>query len=122
MIKPGIVTKTGETIYPTGYEWLLAFAIKGFQWAIDDLNRINPVFMKSIEVEKQLFDWNNWEGDLEYLQFFDCQLKVRIGVHQPGSKFPLIAISFEKGKVYLYPELDSDIPFEYDLELKIKES
>jgi hypothetical protein len=34
-IRPGIVTSTGETIYPTGDEWILAFAIKGCQWAID---------------------------------------------------------------------------------------
>lgn len=32
---PGIVTQDGRTIYPTGTEWLLAFAIKGFKWAED---------------------------------------------------------------------------------------
>ena len=36
-IRPGIVTSSGETIYPTGTEWLLAFALKGCQWAIDAL-------------------------------------------------------------------------------------
>ena len=36
-IRTGIVTASGRTIYPTGIEWLLAFAIKGCQWAIDEL-------------------------------------------------------------------------------------
>lgn len=37
-IRPGIIViKDGfpETIYPTGDEWILAFALKGCQWAID---------------------------------------------------------------------------------------
>jgi len=34
---PGIVTEDGRTIYPTGLEWILAFALNGCQWAIDAL-------------------------------------------------------------------------------------
>lgn len=33
-IKPGIVTRDGSTVYPTGIEWILAFAIRGVPWAI----------------------------------------------------------------------------------------
>lgn len=36
-IQPGILLSNGETIYPTGIEWLLTFAIKGCDWAIKDL-------------------------------------------------------------------------------------
>ena len=40
-IQPGIVVKNeyGEekTIYPTGPEWVLAFALRGCQWAIDEI-------------------------------------------------------------------------------------
>ena len=34
-IRPGIVLATGESYYPTGDEWIVAFALAGFQWAID---------------------------------------------------------------------------------------
>jgi hypothetical protein len=40
-IQPGIVVKdyygNKTTIYPTGAEWILAFALKGCQWAIDEI-------------------------------------------------------------------------------------
>lgn len=40
-IEPGIVVTDYygnlETIYPTGAEWIIAFAIKGCQWAIDEI-------------------------------------------------------------------------------------
>lgn len=36
-ICPGIVLQDGRTIYPTGAEWILAFAIAGCQWAIDEI-------------------------------------------------------------------------------------
>ena len=34
-IRPGIVLANEETYYPTGAEWILAFALHGCQWAID---------------------------------------------------------------------------------------
>lgn len=36
-IRPGIVLNNGETYYPTGIEWILAFALKGCDWAIKAL-------------------------------------------------------------------------------------
>lgn len=33
-IKPAILTSDDQTIYPTGHEWILAFALKGCKWAI----------------------------------------------------------------------------------------
>jgi len=35
-IAPGVVIN-GVTYYPTGLEWLLAFAIAGCKWAVDAL-------------------------------------------------------------------------------------
>lgn len=32
---PSIRTPFGETVVPTNFEWVLAFALKGCQWAID---------------------------------------------------------------------------------------
>jgi hypothetical protein len=34
---PGLVMKDGTSVQPTNIEWLIAFAIKGNQWAIDAL-------------------------------------------------------------------------------------
>jgi hypothetical protein len=36
-IRPGILTREGRIIYPTGVEWVLAFAFAGCQWAIDEI-------------------------------------------------------------------------------------
>ena len=32
-ITPGVLLPSGETYYPTGLEWLLAFATAGCKWA-----------------------------------------------------------------------------------------
>ena len=36
-ISPGVLLNDGTTYYPKGYEWLLAFALRGCQWAIEAL-------------------------------------------------------------------------------------
>jgi hypothetical protein len=51
---PGIVTRWGDTIYPTGDEWLLFFALKGCKWAVEALEERE----KKIKVEQQ-----RWEDD-----------------------------------------------------------
>lgn len=38
-IKPGIVLSDGTTYYPSGFEWILAFALRDCQWAIDILEK-----------------------------------------------------------------------------------
>jgi hypothetical protein len=40
-IRPGIVLEDGTTYYPTGEEWLLAFALKGCEWAARALEEID---------------------------------------------------------------------------------
>jgi hypothetical protein len=51
-IKPAILVD-GRTIYPTGIEWLLAFAIKGCKWAEDALPEAIENYNKD-EIEKTL--------------------------------------------------------------------
>jgi len=50
-IRPGIVCKDGSTYYPTGDEWMLAFALKGCQWAID-----------AVEEKRQVIETNWIDG------------------------------------------------------------
>lgn len=38
-IIPGVRLPDGRTYYPTGLEWLVAFAMAGCQWAIEALER-----------------------------------------------------------------------------------
>lgn len=56
-IRPGIVLTDyyGDeyTIYPTGIEWILAFAIKGCDWAIKALKEFEP----------HRYDAEIWKGD-----------------------------------------------------------
>lgn len=56
-IKPGIVIKdeygNEKTIYPTGIEWLFAFAIRGCGWAIKALE----------ELDHTKYDADKWLGD-----------------------------------------------------------
>jgi hypothetical protein len=51
-IKPAVLVN-GRTIYPTGFEWLLAFAIKGCKWAEDALPEAVENYNKD-EIEKTL--------------------------------------------------------------------
>ncbi len=117
---PTVLTRDGRTITPTGVEWLLAFALRGCEWAIRDLEKIDPFLYKAQCVERQLFSWESWDGDQQCMQFYDVELKIRIGDHQPGSKFELAAIEFETGKLHLYPEAEHEKRFTFDLELKVK--
>jgi hypothetical protein len=56
-IKPGIVVidyyGNETTIYPTGIEWLLAFAIKGCDWAIKAIENFDP----------SKYDAEIWKGE-----------------------------------------------------------
>ena len=40
-IRPGVVLPDGRTYYPTGREWLLAYAVAGCQWAVDALEELD---------------------------------------------------------------------------------
>ena len=51
-IKPAIVID-GKTVYPTGFEWLLAFAIAGCKWAEELLPEAIKNFNKD-EIDKNI--------------------------------------------------------------------
>jgi len=52
-------------------------------------------------VEKQLFDFDGWDGDHECMIYYDPTLKVQIGEHPIGSKFSQAIIMFDKGVLQL---------------------
>jgi hypothetical protein len=52
-IKPGIVLEDGTTYYPSGIEWIFAFAVVGCQWAIDEMPRARENYLRA-EIAKHL--------------------------------------------------------------------
>lgn len=53
-IQPGVVID-GQTIYPPGWAWIFAFALRGVPWAIAELEK--P------EVAEQVEAWRNRQLD-----------------------------------------------------------
>ncbi|MFA5767349.1 MAG: hypothetical protein WC919_05480 [Candidatus Paceibacterota bacterium] len=51
VIHPAVRLSNGRTVYPTGLEWLLGFAIGGCKWAQDALPGAIEVY-KQDEIEK----------------------------------------------------------------------
>lgn len=81
-------------------------------------------------MEKQLFDWDGWDGDQECMTFYNPVLKVRIGKHSVGIKFDSATILFAKSKLQLQnygPEIveghncrrEVVYTAEYDLKLSV---
>ena len=49
-------------------------------------------------MEKQLFDWKNWdENDVGIYIFYDCTLNIDIGRHIKGSQIPSIYMDYQNG-------------------------
>jgi hypothetical protein len=75
-------------------------------------------------MEKQLFSWTDWDGDLACMTYYSVVLKVDIGKYKQGSCFDVASISFEKGELKFYTYNETSDKFEsvgeYDLELKVK--
>lgn len=80
-------------------------------------------------MEKQLFDWNKWNGDHDCMIFYNPVLKIQIGKYPSGTKFDsaIIMIEPEKGILQFYnksgPEVKGFSPTEsvaeYNLKLSI---
>lgn len=54
-MRPSILLKDGRTIYPTNFEYLIAFSIAGCQWAIDALPEAeinNKLHVEKMELQK----------------------------------------------------------------------
>ncbi len=48
-------------------------------------------------MEQQLFSWTAWDGDLEYVLFYNVILKEPVGQFPTGTKFDSAVLSFQKG-------------------------
>lgn len=58
-------------------------------------------------MEKELFDWDGWDGDPECMTFYKVVLKKPIGEHPIGAEFSCATILMEQGIVQLYDEAGS---------------
>ncbi len=50
-------------------------------------------------MEKQLFDWDSYEGDDSSKTFYNIVLKVSVGPHRLGSKFYYAHIDYEQSEI-----------------------
>lgn len=58
-------------------------------------------------MERELFDWENWDSlDTAAMMFYNATLKRDIGPHKVGDKFPSIELDFDYGFVRLYDNND----------------
>lgn len=80
-------------------------------------------------MEKQLFSWEDWDGDQEFMTFYNPVLKVQIGKHPVGTKFDNATILYEKGILQLSnngPMVNGHAPiaevYEYNLSLTVGSS
>jgi hypothetical protein len=53
-------------------------------------------------MEKELFDWQSWDGEPECMQFNYCTLKQQIGNYVIGSMIAHITVSYETGKMEFF--------------------
>lgn len=70
-------------------------------------------------LERQLFDWDGWDGDLECMVYYNPVLKVQIGNFPPETKFNHVVMMFAKSLLRLYY---NDLEYyEYKLSLSVSE-
>jgi hypothetical protein len=75
----------------------------------------------SEQIENSIIDTekaSGWDGDLEYVQFYDAPLKVQIGEHKPGTVIPVVVFCNMKSVVQLYFGTDSKCE-EYKMSIQI---
>lgn len=53
-------------------------------------------------MERDLFDWSGWDGDLECMTFYDVVLKKQIGNFPPGTKFDSANLSWDTGVLQFF--------------------
>lgn len=80
-------------------------------------------------MERQLFDWTEWDGDLECMIFNNVVLKVQVGKYLPGTPFDSATVMYDKGILQLCnagPMVDNYAPVnvmgEYKLALVVTET
>lgn len=82
-------------------------------------------------MEKQLFNWSDWDGDLECMIFYNSLLKVQIGEHKAWTKFNHAVIDWQKGTLQFCnigpdtghnnPSNETILVSEHKLKLSVKE-
>lgn len=75
--------------------------------------------MSKETLERQLFDWTGWDGDIECMTFYNCTLKVPIGPYKIGDKFSGISILWVKSLLQIYEDGNDSPAYECELELSI---
>lgn len=48
-------------------------------------------------MERELFSWTGWDGDMECMTFYNPTLKQQIGNFPAGTKFKLANLMWDKG-------------------------
>lgn len=70
-----------------------------------------------MSMEKELFDWKDWDGDPESMTFYNVILKRQIGDFPVGTKFSSATILFTKGILQLwdYDSLANEFSLHYQV-------
>jgi len=55
-------------------------------------------------MEREWFSWDGWDGDQEYMQFYNVTLKKQVGKHAAGTRFSSAGICFKKGVIEFYDD------------------
>jgi hypothetical protein len=53
-------------------------------------------------MERELFDWEQWDGDLECMTFYKVILKQPMGIFKPGMSFDSASLSWDTGILHLF--------------------
>ncbi len=48
-------------------------------------------------MERELFDWEGWDGETDCMTFYEPVLKVQIGDYPPGTKFDHAVLLHKEG-------------------------
>lgn len=72
-------------------------------------------------MEKELFEWDNWDSDIFAFIFYNCRLKVAIGEYPVGTFFDSARLDFENGKLGFYDVNAVEPMAEFSLKLVVGE-
>lgn len=71
-------------------------------------------------MEKQLFNWTDWETvDEGYFNFYDVVTRVQIGEITPNSRFECASVDYTTGVLEFYSEDSETVLHRFNLQLVI---
>jgi hypothetical protein len=70
-------------------------------------------------MERQLFDWSSWDGDLESMIFYNCVLKVNVGKYPAGTEFNYAVINWMTGDLQ-FVDFNDKVAGEYKLKVTVE--